>query len=216
MISIGLGLSVMCCTFGSVVGVLNNIGQAAGILPALTPVRTQVALVTTPTARVIVVTATSAPVAETSAPTVEAMPPTEAPAPTQTIEPTKGPSLALKTYLADVGTHSGEMAKALGEIATLMSNPRPLSNDWKIDVAAQLAAIQLAYQAVEKIDSVPPEAQKLHAAVLDAMGDCNSMTTALARGIDTLDTDDISRATELMRSCGTKTSKSQLLLNELR
>ena len=221
--SIAVGLFAICCTCSVLSSAVRGTGQAVGLVATNTAVPpTQIAVAVTQTERVIVVTATAVPasatpVASTSTPlptrTMPPLPPTITPAPPTVAS---GPSQAVQTYIQSIATHTGEMGTALGEIATLMGNPRPFDNDWKTDVAIQLASIQVAYQAVEKIHPVPPEAQKLHAAILDAMGDCNSMTSVLADGIDTLNADTISKATDLMTSCGNKIKNAQPLLNELK
>jgi LysM repeat protein len=146
------------------------------------------------------------PSSETASPQVETPPP---PLPAQPAEVPPN----IQMYALTIAQKMQTMADALQAIGDLTLAPDALSDDWKLQVALQLAIIQVTHQELEDMD-VPPEMQEVHAAVLEATADCALSTDYLASGIDNFSTDDIEAGASLMESCGEKMQKPLEMVND--
>jgi hypothetical protein len=142
----------------------------------------------------------------TGTPTPTSTPkPTFTPKPSDTPTPTVSPEVQL--YILEVVTKIQTMGEAMEILGALMLDPHLDNDDWVLNVATQMAVVQLAHEELTKMD-VPPEMAETHALILDATGDCNEAMDYLVSGVDNLDAGDLAKASELITLCEQKMQKS--------
>ncbi len=103
------------------------------------------------------------------------------------------------TYTRATMEQTTMLAQALNEISVLMDHPT-FTDEWKINVAVQLATIRYAHQHLLAIQA-PADMQDVHSSLTNATSDCDASTDHIARGLDTLDVGEINEATRLIQSC---------------
>jgi hypothetical protein len=206
---------VILCPLIAVVSTVESVGRATGLIaqvPTRTPTPTRLPTLTeSPPTRspTSAPSATAKPTSEPPTPTI-ALPPTDPPAPT--VVAASGPSPELRAYFGTVGPALGDIGTSLGELGKLLQKPQLTDNNWKIDVAVQLATIRKGHETIKGAEPVPPEAQELHTAIVDATTDCDAMTYALTEGLDKLNASKLQDATRLMQSCAKKITDAKPLL----
>jgi uncharacterized protein YjbI with pentapeptide repeats len=121
--------------------------------------------------------------------------------------------IEIQEYGQKIAEASLTMGDALGNLGELLQTPNPFNDDWKIQVATQMAIIRVMHEELEKMN-VPPQMEITHAAILDATGDCNASMDYLARGIDNMSTSDLDTANDLMISCSEKIPRAKRLFEE--
>lgn len=203
-----VGLVIICCVIG--------------ILVPRTPRRQQG---TAPTSAPAVGAATSAP-QPTEAPAATEGP-TNTPAPTDTPEPTAIPALtnapeptsapaisvAVRTYMAQMGSEVGKIGDSLRELGTLLTNAKPTDTNWKIDLAVQVVTIQQSHKTLTEMQ-VPDEMTDIHAAVLNATSDCDTSMRFLTSGIDDNNVNDVRQAATYMGQCSEKITAANRQVSE--
>jgi len=200
--SIGIGLFAICCLLSLALSAMRSAGEAVGVVPTRTPTLVPTATAI-PTATLV---STEAPKkgSEPTALPLSPVPPTDHPAAT-------GPSPAIREYTAKVGTSMGTMGQALKAIGQLLQKPNLTSNDWKIDLAAQMIVVQATHKSLSAL-TPPPEMRELHRAILDSTEDCNDAMTFMADAIDKLSASDMQHAADLMSRCTTKIQQASELI----
>lgn len=192
-----VGLLVICCVFGAIVGPQSKQTGANSAARAPTAAAAE---------RTAAPAATAAPEA-TEADQVEASQATAAPeataVPTNTPEPTR--DLAVATYAQQAGKYTSQIGQGLAQIGKLSQSPQFGDTNWMIDMAAAIVMVQDGHKQLQAIQP-PASMQGVHAALLDATGDCNEAMTHLTKGIDAVSESELRTASTLMRSCGNKTS----------
>jgi hypothetical protein len=138
--------------------------------------------------------------------------PTATPLPTHTPIPA-GPSDEVQSYLLEAAAKLESMGVALGDLGTLLQNPRWWDEDWVVVVRVYMGIIQLRHEELAAMD-VPPEMAELHSALLDATGDFYAAMDHLSRGIDNLNVADVETAAALMAKANKKLENPQRALEE--
>lgn len=95
------------------------------------------------------------------------------------------------------------MGNALIELGPLLQQPRIGQDDWTIPVAARFVVIQTAHDNLAGMKP-PAEAEEYHADLISATADCSAATEQFSRGVDSLDSEYLRSAGELINSCGEK------------
>lgn len=135
--------------------------------------------------------------------------PTESPTATvtTTLSPTPTPKIseAGRTYLQTVATETqnwsdgasqfSEAAFEAGDDSTLL-----FDTAWKAKAATALFTMQTAGENLGSIEPVPPEMTKLDRILDKINSETSAMVDEMARGIDDIDVDLISSATQRMRT----------------
>ncbi len=129
-----------------------------------------------------------------------------------TSTPTISPETA--QYLVALARQAMIMGTALQTMGDLLQNPRLFDEEWRILVAAKIAAIRLVYEEMTKLNP-PQEAAEIHYAVLDAASDCNKAMDYLVTGLDNFDSDALNQAQALILSCGAKFEEATALVDNL-
>lgn len=192
-----VGLLVVCCVFGAMVGPRESSAPSAPGAAASAPTASAAEAAAAPEA-------TEADQARpTAAPEATAVP-TEPPLPTKAPEPTK-PTIdpAVVTYAQTVAEKFGTLSTALTDLGALLQNAKPADQNWMIDTAVQVTTIRQVHTDVKQMD-VPPSMQELHAKVLDATEDCDTSMVFLTRGIDSGNKSDLEEALRYINQCGAK------------
>ena len=105
----------------------------------------------------------------------------------------RGLSLDEGTYSEKVVENAGYITNALRRMSELILNPQIGNNRWALDLAAQSAAVKLAYQ--EALEMVPPtKFKKVHTQYLSALALYDEAVDDLNYGIDNLDKSRLDRA----------------------
>lgn len=98
-------------------------------------------------------------------------------------------------YLLQITDISSRVVAALSDINSLMQDSRVGQDDWIVDLATALVAIQIAYQ--DALIITPPAVfAETHALFLQAMELYNSATDDIAKAFDLLDASYIDSATD--------------------
>ncbi|GBD22669.1 hypothetical protein HRbin29_00308 [bacterium HR29] len=151
----------------------------------------------------------AAPADATPMATATATPtPTPTNTPTPAPSPTPTPDEGEAAYRAALLRELPPISDALTELGRLMSEAgeqptRILQSDWRFNVAAQLAVIQVGADRIRGL-TPPPRFADAHADLAAAMDLLDEASTELARGIDTLDAARITRAADLLRQATEK------------
>ena len=98
-----------------------------------------------------------------------------------------------QAYAELITDHSSEVAEALLQLTSLMSDPQIGNDEWTIDMAVQLVTIQLLYAEVLEIDP-PSSMSDIHYKYVQAMWHFDNATNLIAQGIDQLDADLLDQA----------------------
>ncbi len=134
--------------------------------------------------------------------------PTEPPTPTNTPVPTRTPQPSatpdpLGDYRVEVLTQVfPPWLEGIEQISELSgeASVSPLlivDDEWRLDMTVALATITIANEALREID--PTEAaQEIHTVLLEAATELDLMVALMAQGIDEINTDKISAASEAM------------------
>lgn len=140
--------------------------------------------------------------------------PTSAPAPTDKPAPTAAPATGnqdVAEYGRVMAEHTTTISQALTRIGELSQNPRFSDDAWKVDMAIQFAILRNENAALQQI--VPPASmQDVHAETLAATADFDAMTYHYAKGLDTLDKNEINAAIKLMTSGTTHITRATALM----
>lgn len=151
--------------------------------------------------------------------TVPTAVPTATPRPTATLQPTATPTplptatpvptvdpIALRAYGLEVAENADLLAKSLNGLSELFLNPMLFDDSWTIQVAANIAMLWAAYDAVAEI-TPPAGLEDLHAQVLDVFETCKLAGDHAIAGIDNVDVDEMELAAIYVESCGTKANQ---------
>jgi hypothetical protein len=160
-------------------------------------------------------TATAVPAPPTAEPTGTS-PPTDTPAPPTEIPPTPTTDVVaqnqadVRAYFDKVGPIVAKLGPALGEVGRLAGEvgDKPallFDDDWKIELAGQMAIVQSSNTAVLAVQPVPGPAQEFHGLLTKATQTCSDSMDTLAKGLDTLNATTIERASAQMSDCSVKT-----------
>ncbi len=149
------------------------------------------------------------PRSETPATRPAAAEATNAPAPTTrpeptaaslpTAEPVATDALDVMAYSRAMTQHATTISGALNDISKLSEHPRLGDANWQIDMATAFAILRAENVAMQQI-TPPASMQTIHDEILLATADLDAMTYRYAKGIDTLDANEIRAATKLMES----------------
>lgn len=164
-----------------------------------------------------------APTEPTEAPEPELELPTEAlePEPPPTLQPTETPvpspttpgiSPEERAYFQRMAEATGAIGTALGELAELTSNPTG-TDDWVIDVAVQLVAIQQAHEQVRRVE-VPPGLEYMHVTLQQGTEACDQMTRTFSSAVDNNDTALLQQSMEELQTCQDKLNDAHGILDE--
>lgn len=125
----------------------------------------------------------------------------------------KEPTAAEISYASEMATHSNDVSDAMYELSNLMDYPNIGDSTWTINVAAELATIQLLYDDALEIDP-PSTMAHIHTKYILAMGCYNDATNYLAQGIDEMDTTLIDTATNKLVLGTTYMNEATSLMDE--
>jgi hypothetical protein len=145
----------------------------------------------------------------TSVPTTTPQPPTEIPS-TPTTDVVAQNQADVRAYFDKVGPIVARLGPALGEVGRLAGEvgDKPallFDQDWKIELASQMAIVQSSNTAVLAVQPVPGPAQEFHGLLTKATQTCSDSMDTLAKGLDTLNATTIERASAQMTDCNVKT-----------
>lgn len=145
----------------------------------------------------------------TSLPSTTPQPPTEIPS-TPTADVAAQNQADVRVYFAKVGPIVGKLGPALGEVGRLASEvgDKPallFDQDWKIELAGQMAIVKTSNTDILAIQPVPGPAQEFHDLLTKATQTCSDSMDTLAKGLDTLNATTIERASAQMTDCNVKT-----------
>ena len=171
--------------------------------PTRTPEATRTPTPTSTPSHTSLPTATDTPIPTTTPTATNTPTATELPRPSNTPSPTTGPSRAVELYAAEIFESGMTLSEALANISFLASDPQFFDEEWRFDVALQIAIIQLVHEDVKQMD-VPPEMVDIHRKIVDGTQDCSKSMDYLASGLDNFNVSDVEKATELMDSCADK------------
>lgn len=121
--------------------------------------------------------------------------------------------LEVHLYALELGEKSQIMADALQELSQLLQDPKPGNDAWTVRTAVQVTLIQLTHNELTAME-VPAEMTEIHAAVLDATGDCNTSMDYLVSGIDNLSIEAAETASAYMIQCSEKLPRVAELMEE--
>jgi hypothetical protein len=109
----------------------------------------------------------------------------------------------VELYVLEVAEKGMTIAEALSAVGELLMDARLLDQDWKTELAVQMALIQMTHEELQEMD-VPQGMAEFHEAVLAGTQDCHDAMDYAASGLDNLDLDALETATALINSCGAK------------
>jgi hypothetical protein len=154
--------------------------------------------------------------------------PTETPPPAATVtattlpdtpveSPTSQPPMEVLQYRLTVVGKLLAIASSLDVLGQLLSEVEAAdleTESWRRTVVTNIVVIRQAHQTLSNI--VPPEDMgELHAALLEATGDCNDASQLLATGLGNVSTEDLEQGLALMRSCGQKFEATTAITSKL-
>lgn len=100
----------------------------------------------------------------------------------------------------------GALSSVMERYNSLLQNPRMGEKDWELLVNSQGAVIDMAYEAISRIN--PPEPlQGVHSAAMAAVEDCLSARKTVQTAMLTTDAAKLGEAAKLAQSCATKTGQ---------
>jgi hypothetical protein len=161
------------------------------------------------------------PPTQTPSPTDTATPtlthtPTPTPTPTSTNTPTPepeaGPPSRVQRYALAITEKWETLSQTLQDLQELLQAPQLTDQNWKDEVAAQVAIIRLINEELTDME-VPVEMIGIHSALLDATFDCDGVVFFLEE-VDKINSSDVNVASRLATSCGQKFSKQLRALEE--
>lgn len=158
------------------------------------------------------------PPLDTPSPTDTLIPPIQTPTevppdPTATPEPSIEGASIYQDYFNTVADQGQAIGDAMSELGNLMTDPKIGVDDWTIDVAVQMAAIQVAHDTISGLE-VPPGLEGFHEFLTDATGDCSESTKHLATALDTLDENELNLSASFIQSCNGKLEDLTKRMNE--
>jgi hypothetical protein len=123
-------------------------------------------------------------------------------------------------YAQSVKTETDNLVSGFNDLTELMdqaaSDASLFDNvDWKgklNDAAAKVKAADAALNAL----TPPDRFKEVHAALIDATGDCSAAMDALSSGIESKDFDLMNKSIELMTSCSNKLTAANDQLDTLK
>ena len=116
-------------------------------------------------------------------------------------------------YLESVRGQSEDLSDAFRQIGELAGNPRLFSDDWILNMAVQLAIIQVLYNEASALNP-PPSLQPVQEAYFEGLSKANDATFLVAEGIDHLDTQPFLEATGLMEDVTVDIGRATRLILE--
>lgn len=155
------------------------------------------------------VTATVAPKVTPTKVAATATPATPAPA---AVKPT---AEEVAAYLAAVGPASRDLGNAAGAFAQLFGKPQPGSNAWRVNLAMQIAAVQVAHEQLVAV-KVPASMAAIHNATTAATAKCSEAVGLTGEAFDNGDIGALNRATKLMQECAAGVTEAEAMLNAVR
>ena len=199
-------LALLCIVCGIFAAISGSTPEAKATATARALTRTAEAskpteaVQTTNTAEVLAPTSTTRPT-NTIAPT-DTPKPTKTPVPTNTLEPTDTSKLTLaeEAYaakVAKIGSQYSDAFTAFSTLAAAVSEDASLllDEDWKTKIAFVLVTMQSLNEDVRALD--PPERfMDVHNYLLEAAEHYDNFINLFSEGIDELDIDKITKATE--------------------
>lgn len=138
--------------------------------------------------------------------------PTPTPTNTPTPEPEAGPPLRVQHYASAITEKWETLSQTLQDLRELLQAPQLTDQNWKDEVAAQVAIIRLINEELTDME-VPVEMIGIHSALLDATFDCDGVVFFLEE-VDKINSSDVNVASRLATSCGQKFSKQLRVLEE--
>lgn len=141
------------------------------------------------------------PTATSTAEATETPVSTETPVPSFTSEASS--ANAGESYVIEAQTYTGAIGTALSSYAGLLQEPHFLDETWVADVKAEFGIVQAAHEKLVEME-VPEGWDEVHAALLDAEGDCVEATEHASDGVDKLDADEMDMANRLFVTCTSK------------
>ena len=145
--------------------------------------------------------------------------PTNTPVPTRTPQPSATPD-PLGNYRVEVLTLVfPPWLEGLEQISELSgkASVSPLlivDDEWRLDMAVALATITIANEALRETDPTAA-AQEIHNVLLKAAAELDLMVELMAQGIDEIDTDKISAASEAMTRASEHINRATELISAL-
>ena len=136
---------------------------------------------------------------------------TATPAPTAA----KPTAAEVAAYLDAVGPASRDLGNAVGAFAQLFSRPQPGSNAWRVNLATQIAAVQVAHEQLVAV-KVPASMAAIHDATTAATAKCSEAVGLTGEAFDNGDIGALNRATKLMQECAAGVTEAETMLNAVR
>lgn len=105
-----------------------------------------------------------------------------------------------QVYVQAVLTHFGDMSTAVPAIATLLQTPDLFDEQWRLDLAIQMAVLVVVDQRASALQP-PTRLAAFHEDLLLATGTCAAFANSLADGLDNFDADLLQVASVQVVSC---------------
>jgi hypothetical protein len=144
------------------------------------------------------------------------LPATPTPTPTEVLIPTVIPTAELPSnvarYVWEVTNKIDDIGQSFNNLSNLLQLPRIGQDDWTIDIAVELVAIQYVHRTLSEMN-IPPEIADIHATLLQGTSRCDEATHLIASGLDNISVDDLNLANARMSECrdGITASGQQLI-----
>ena len=126
----------------------------------------------------------------------------------------EGPELDIAGYATAIQQPLTGIGEGLTGFATLFSDPKLEDDAWKAEVGAEMDKIRKGHEDLTKLNP-PAEAEPAHEQLLTATSDCNAATDKITSGLENSNVTEISEASTLILSCGTKLQTAQGMILEL-
>lgn len=126
----------------------------------------------------------------------------------------EGGDPAVAVYATEIQEPLTGIGEGLTGFATLFQDPKLDDEAWKTQVSTEMDKIRKGHEDLTKIEP-PAAAEPAHEQLINATSDCNQATDKITSGLDTNNVTEISEASTLIISCGTKLQTAQEMLLEL-